>query len=313
MQNARGTIVVDVTYMCNATCRYCRWGSSDTPGRMARSLSEVLIPRDTLRMMRAQRVVISGGEPRLHPELDRILGHYSDLVDQVVVISNGYGLDSRAVEKLLDAGATGITVSLDSTDAAVSFLVRRTPPILHKEILRNLADVAKLDCETGINCTVSHITANWITVGDMLDFGANIGVDFVKFQPIFDDGYAGAHSADLLLRAEDVPQLLDIASRREGVERPPTNPPEFWTDVATLAAGRNLPPSKCSLGTADAISVGGGLAICYWVESSYYRSTDVIPRELMSVGKRFEADKMRCKVGYHCFCNQGVGHVWAKT
>ena len=311
-QDARGTTVVDITYMCNATCRYCRWGDGATPGRAARGLDEVLIPEDTLRALGTRRVVLSGGEPRLHPRLDRILEYYGGLVDQVVIISNGYGLDRRAAEKLLDAGATGITVSLDSTDAAVSFLVRRTPPSLHRDILKNLADVAGLDCETGINCTVSRITANWITVGDMLGFGADIGADFVKFQPVFDDGYAGAHSPDLLLGAEDVPQLLEVASRLEGAERPPTNPPGFWTDVAALAAGRGLRPEGCALGIADAISVGGKLAVCYWVGSSYYSSAAGVPRELEEVGRRFEADKARCKVGYHCFCNQGVGHVWAK-
>ena len=106
--------MVDVTYMCNAACRYCRWGDHATQGRVARSLDEVLIPEETLKMLGTRRVVLSGGEPRLHPDLDYILGHYGGLVDQVVVISNGYGLDRRAAERLLEAGATGITISLDS-------------------------------------------------------------------------------------------------------------------------------------------------------------------------------------------------------
>lgn len=313
MRGSRGTVVVDVTYMCNATCRYCRWGDDTTQGRTARGLDEVLIPEETLRMLGARRVVLSGGEPRLHPDLDSILEYYGSLADQVVVISNGYGLDRRAAERLLEAGATGITISLDSTDAAESFLARRTPPALHREILNNVADVAGLDCELGINCTVSRVTANWITVSGMLGFGVDAGADFIKFQPIFDDGYVGAHSSDLLLQPEDAPYLLDIASRLESVERPPTNPPGFWADVAALAAGHDLPPGECALGESDAISVGGRLAICYWVESSYYSSADGMPREPESVRRRFEADKQRCRVGSHCFCNQGMGHVWSGT
>lgn len=278
-----------------------------------RGLDEVLMSNDMLKMLGTRRVVLSGGEPRLHPDLDKILEYYGSLVDQVVVISNGYGLDRRAAKKLLESGATGITISLDSTDPTESFLVRRTPPTLHREILKNVMDMASLGCELGINCTVSRVTANWITVSDMLEFGMKAGVDFVKFQPIFDDGYVGEHSNDLLIQPEDAPYLLDIASKLESVAHPPTNPPGFWMDVATLAAGNSLPPGECALGESDAISFGGRLAICAWVESSYYGTVDGTMRDTKSVRKHFEADKMKCRVGNHCFCNQGLRHVWSET
>lgn len=313
MADARGTTVVDVTYMCNAACRYCRWGDGATQGKKARGLDEVLMSGEMLKMLNTRRIVLSGGEPRLHPDLDKILEHYGSLVSQVVVISNGYGLDRQAAKKLLDAGATGITISLDSIDSTESFLVRRTPPILHRAILKNVADIAGLGCELGINCTVSRVTANWMTVSDMLEFGMNAGVDFVKFQPVFDDGYVGAHSGDLLLQPEDVPHLLDIASKLESVDHPPTNPSGFWTDVAALAAGHELPAGRCALGALDAISFGGRLAICSWMESSYYDTACGTICDAKSVRRHFEADKIKCKVESHCFCNQGLRHVWMGT
>ena len=129
---------------------------------------------------------------------------------------------------------------MDSINAMESFLTRRTPPALHGKILRGIADIAGSgrNFELGINCTVSHVTANWITVHDMLKFGAALDVDFVKFQPIFDDGYVSGNSPDLLLGAGDAEQLLEIARRLGTVRRPPTNPPGFWRDVAALAGGR---------------------------------------------------------------------------
>ncbi len=60
-------------------------------------MAEVLVPKETLAALETQRVVISGGEPLLHPEINEILGYYHDLVDDVVVITNGYGLDSEEV------------------------------------------------------------------------------------------------------------------------------------------------------------------------------------------------------------------------
>lgn len=305
----RGTMVVDVTYLCNATCRYCRWGDKNTPGRAAQDLADVLIPPDTLEMVGTRRVVISGGEPRLHPRISDILAHYGSLVDEVVVITNGYGLDAKAAGSLLDAGATGITISLDSVDAMESFMTRRTPPHIHGEILRNMEGMAAgRRFELGINSTVTSVTSNWITVEGLLLLGSRLDLDFVKFQPIFDDGYASANSPDLMLGADDAALLLDVASRLETVAHPPTNPPEFWADVAELAGGGMLPPAGCTLGSSDAISTGGRLSMCYWVASSRYGRLDRPGYD--AAASRFTEDKQRCRVGFHCFCNQGLGHAW---
>lgn len=309
----KNTIVVDVTYLCNATCRYCRWGDDTIPGRVAQDLDRVLIPYDVLDALDTGRVVISGGEPRLHPQISDILGYYREVADEAVVITNGYGLDRKSTDALLEAGATGITVSLDSVDAMESLMTRRTPPILHKKILRNLYDlsISGRRFELGINSTVSSVTANWITVMDILEFGMRLDVDFVKFQPIFDDGYVSVNSQDLLLSPVDVEPLLEVSARLETIGHPPTNPKEFWIDVARLAGGGTISPSGCALDRSDAILVGGDLGICYWVESSRYRYSDQLDQTSYDAAvSRFTRDKQKCKVGFHCFCNQGMGHAW---
>ena len=312
MIRPRGTTVVDVTYKCNARCRYCRWGDGSAGDRTALDLGKLLIPAETLQLLGTRRVVISGGEPRLHPGLPEILAHYASLVDQVVVITNGYGLNRAAAEDLLGAGATGITVSLDSVDAMESFLTRRTPPALHEKILKNIADLAAAnrDYELGINSTVSSVTANWLTVRDMLGFGASLGVDFVKFQPIFDDGYVLDNSPDLLLGFDDVDSLLEIASRLEIGCQIETNPPGFWSDVAEMARGGNLPPGRCALDSSDAISINGKLSICFWVQSSCYGYSNTVPNGAEEIKTFFEAEKRKCVVDFHCFCNQGLKHTW---
>ena len=41
-------IVIDVTYLCNYTCNYCRWGSAKTSGRVHHPLEHVLANREDL-------------------------------------------------------------------------------------------------------------------------------------------------------------------------------------------------------------------------------------------------------------------------
>lgn len=311
--SARHTMVVDITYMCNAQCRYCKWGDSTTQGRTMQDLEKILIPAETLKILDTKRIVISGGEPRLHPNITDILRYYKKLVEEVIIITNGYDLDEKELDILLDSGATGITISLDSVDAMESFMTRRTPPTLHKKILANLKNIAESDhiFELGINCTVSHVTANWITVNEMLKFGKKLDVDFIKFQPIFDDGYVSVNSSDLLLSTDDVIPLLDIARRLDTRETPPTNPSQYWIDIATMTEGKQMPSHQCALSASDAICTDGKLSICYWVDSSHYGSSDKeIIHNRDSIVTNFERDKQKCKVGFHCFCNQGMEHTW---
>ena len=313
MDGRTATTVVDVTYLCNAQCRYCRWGDARIPGRVAQDATKTLIPAKTLDMLGTERVVISGGEPTLHPDIHRILAYYSNLVDQVVVITNGYGLNGDALDALLHAGATGVTISLDSASAIESFMTRRTPPIIHSRILQNVETAGRhINCELGINSTVSHVTANWFTVRGLLELGERTGADFVKFQPIFDDGYVSANSPDLMLTYEDKRPLQEVAGMLNTMPHPETNPPGFWNDIAEMAGGGRLPAERCAMNGRDAISVDGELGICWWVESSRYGNTshDMDCKTMKDVQETFEKEKRRCTVDYHCFCNQGMGHAW---
>lgn len=319
----RGTVVVDVTYACNAECRYCRWGDRRRRGMPDASAS--MIPGPTLRLLGTRRIVLSGGEPTLHPRLGEIVSHYAGLVDEVVVITNGYSLARgragiEAAGRLVRAGATGITFSVDSADPREMQAARGTPPAVHAAVLRLVEGAASSGvAEVGINATVTGATARWRTVSGLLGFGRRAGVDFVKFQPVFDDGYASANAPGLLLSRADAPRLLDIAARLEGrgpspaPPPPPTNPPGFWRDVAALAAGEEIPASGCALGPTDAISTGGVLSVCSWVGGSRYgpASGEIEEGAARAVQARFPGEKARCTVGPHCFCNQGMGHVWA--
>ena len=216
-------------------------------------------------------------------------------------------------DRLLRAGATGITVSLDSVSAIESFMTRRTPPRVHANILRNLGRIGgRREYELGINATVSRVTASWLSVRELLEFGGRAGVDFVKFQPIFDDGYVSANSPDLLLTADDAQPLREIADNLDRTVHPATNPPGFWGDVAEMAGAGHLPAHRCALDGRDAISVDGGLGICWWVDASIYGdAADMLERERMeTIQERFMEEKTRCVVDYHCFCNQGMGHTW---
>lgn len=277
-------------------------------------LKEVLIPEQTIRALGVQRVVLSGGEPRIHPQLETILQHYGRLVESVIVITNGYGLDEKELHRLLDNGATGVTVSLDSLDPETALITRDTPKQLLEQVISNLERISDLprEFELGINSVASHPTANLKTVERILKFGRSLGVDFVKFQPVFDDGHVSRSAPDLLLTERDVPGLLRVAEAIPSLDSPLTNPPSFWKDIARLISGEALAPESCGLGPRQAIATAGKLSICYWVDSTSFGDSfqSISSEEVEAVRAKFESVKLGCKVGSHCFCTQNLSHEW---
>jgi len=308
------TTIVDVTYQCNATCKYCQWGNPNNPLRRHLDLQEILLPAETIKALGTERIVLSGGEPRLHPQLPEILSHFRRLVKSIIVITNGFGLDRKEVLQLTEYGATGVTISLDSTLPAEEMLTRETSLDVHRQIISNLGDICKSprEFELGINSVVSHVTANWKTVREILEFGYTLGVDFVKFQPIFKDGYVELNAAHLMLSPSDFPRLLEICDRLETIQHPPTNPPEFWKNIADLTAGKELSSTSCGLGPRHSIAIRQNLKVCYWLDTVSFGNTSskLEIENALAVRKNFQLANLKCKVGFQCFCTQDLFHTW---
>jgi molybdenum cofactor biosynthesis enzyme MoaA/predicted O-methyltransferase YrrM len=308
------TTVIDITYKCNAICKYCQWGNPCNSVRKHLPIKSVCLSAKTIKALGTKRIVLSGGEPRLHPKLNQILSHYKKLVDSVIIISNGYGLDVQEISQLVDYGATGIAVSLDSVDQNLSRLTRQTPLKIHRQIIANLKEIADShrNFELGINAVVSHVTANCKNVQDLLEFGQSIGVDYVKFQPIFDDGYVTINPPDLILTVSDSKELLRISSLINSAQYSRTNPPEFWKNVADLASGKQLSAESCGIGDKHSIAIRENLAVCYWLNTiSFGNSTRSLDqKKVQCARKNFEKAKIKCKVDFHCFCTQELSHVW---
>jgi len=88
------SLVIDVTYRCNGKCLYCQWGSKKNESVIDQPDTNILIPEVTLKSLGSQRIVLSGGEPLIRKDLERIISYYSQCnVKSIVLISNGLLLD----------------------------------------------------------------------------------------------------------------------------------------------------------------------------------------------------------------------------
>ncbi len=104
--------VWELTLACNLRCKHC---GSFAGSRRERELDldESLRIADELAALGCRRVTLSGGEPTLHPDWDRIGKRLADHCLKVNLISNGWHWDATHVARAKAAGFCGAAFSLD--------------------------------------------------------------------------------------------------------------------------------------------------------------------------------------------------------
>ena len=108
-----------LTYACDLRCPYCSDGSGQPYWRLR---APTLPARDVLALLATIRascdhLVLTGGEPLLHPELEAILAGVPGLrFDSVIFTTNGRGVTAHL--PALARAVTHLTFSLDTLDEA---------------------------------------------------------------------------------------------------------------------------------------------------------------------------------------------------
>jgi radical SAM protein with 4Fe4S-binding SPASM domain len=191
-------LFLEITRRCNLACRHC---GSDCdrearPGEL--STAEWLwvidqVARDFDRSSLA--VVLTGGEPLCHPELDEILRALARNGLAWGLVTNGWWLTPKNIGRLRAAGMASITVSLDGLQASHDWLRGRAGSFERAlEGLRGLAEQAPRFFDV-VTCV--H-PGNLGELSDVQELLRQVGVPIWRLFPIFPKGRALA-SPELLL------------------------------------------------------------------------------------------------------------------
>src|SRR5271165_3497623 len=96
---------------CNLACTYCN-EFDDVSDPVP--IEEMLRRIDELGRLGTSVITISGGEPLLHPELDRVIARIRKTGAIAVMITNGYLLMPERIERLNRAGLDHLQISIDN-------------------------------------------------------------------------------------------------------------------------------------------------------------------------------------------------------
>jgi MoaA/NifB/PqqE/SkfB family radical SAM enzyme len=134
---------IAITLRCNNNCIFCLQGHHPDIGH--RSFEEIKIEIDAARESGVTRIVISGGEPTIHPDYLRIVTYCKEIgFSYIQTVSNGRMFSSELfAQKVVNAGLTEITVSLHGKDAKTHDYLVAVPGAFN-QLVKGVLNLKKL-------------------------------------------------------------------------------------------------------------------------------------------------------------------------
>lgn len=141
---------IQVTRVCNQHCLFC---SNPENNRMI-ELKDVEAQLATLLESGYYGVILTGGEPTLHPELEQIISLAAATSLQVRMITNGQRTaEDGFLESLIAAGLQHVHLSVHSARQQVQSMLTGNPDSW-KNIHKTLEIIGNLEITCDINCVI---------------------------------------------------------------------------------------------------------------------------------------------------------------
>jgi len=151
---------IQVTRLCNQKCRFC-----SNPEREATlTPDEARAQVDDFVERGYDGVILTGGEPTMHPDLGGIIEYARSRGIHARIISNGQKLADAALSRDLAArGLDHVHVSVQSADPEVqAFLTCNTDSLAN--VLKAIENVHAAGVNIDINTTINHYNAGTLDV-----------------------------------------------------------------------------------------------------------------------------------------------------
>jgi cyclic pyranopterin phosphate synthase len=211
---------ISVTDRCNFRCVYCM--PKEVYGRDHRFLErrELLTFEEITRVARSfvaagvTKIRITGGEPLVRRDLERLIGQLAELDVDLTLTTNGSLLPQKA-QALADAGLRRITVSLDSLDDAI-FRSLNDVDFSVERVLDGIDAAAAAGLPVKVNAVIKR-GVNHDQVVPLAAFFRERG-HTLRFIEYMDVGHTNGWRLDDVVPAKEIVALLDSAFGVEPAE-----------------------------------------------------------------------------------------------
>ncbi len=248
---------ISLAERCNLRCQYCM----PPEGVPLSHSSKLLTDEEIIRLVRVfvrngvNKVRLTGGEPLLRPNLVSLVRSISDtltvsdghIVDMsqnglVGITTNGVTL-SRQIDALVEAGLTGVNISLDTLSASRFMEITRRNGL--DKVMRAIGDTVHAfrnrygDVRLGpegiggsrvkINCVVmkgvnDDELFDFIQMGNDV-FGGDVDIRFIEWMPFNDNSWS---TSKFVSYTEMMDKIRNAGTPLERIEDGPNDTTKWW-------------------------------------------------------------------------------------
>ena len=180
---------IKLTPRCNLRCTFCQfWRTEHGEELTTHELKQVV---DDLASLDCRKIHFTGGEPTLREDLPEIIAHATRQGIRAALTTNGTLLTRETAYALVEAGARGITVSLDGATPELHDRLRGVKGAFKRTLngLRLLQRAkSKLKAKTKIRVNTVLTRHNYHEYPDLLAMLGDLGVSEVTPIPVGEGG-----------------------------------------------------------------------------------------------------------------------------
>jgi len=175
---------VSVTQKCNSRCYYCDiWKSQECIcDPTIEELDKIFF---SLKELRVKAVSISGGEPLMRKDIEKIILHIKDYHMGAQVVTNGLLLSKDKYRELVQARIDSIVLSLDTLDPKIYEKLRGVSFKVAKQALESLVYVREQNSQVdvAISCVINRYNINGLALFTQKVTDITEGNVLINFQP----------------------------------------------------------------------------------------------------------------------------------
>ena len=305
-------LIVEVTERCNSRCQACQYWSI---GKEDVDVKDVLAVVDRLQPLGLKNIMLTGGEPFLHPEFGLLLAELARKSFSVHVVTNGLFI-AAAPDEVVEAVSTW-TISLDAVERLQYREIRGIDG--YDYVMRGILRLVTQGCKVRLTCLIQH--RNACEVANVVQWSLDHGVTGINlmvpdFRGIFGPiGQQGKYKPGFLPTVEDILYLKQ--SSWPQIQEMTADYPHFLnfsrkdlelviTYLDSLARGQIPAVSRilpCSVPlTSMMLDARGSHSFCFYIperlKGSFVNPNSLavqrLRRKLTTVGTVFENTCGRC-------------------
>jgi MoaA/NifB/PqqE/SkfB family radical SAM enzyme len=199
------TLMIFVTNRCNFNCNTCPFTNISpwSPPQNVPDIPVELFSSIVDNYSGAKFIGIVGGEPMLHPDLDKLIRIAAARKIGVNISTNGSLLSENKVNQLLDLPISSLNISIDAVDEHEFKRLRGGDSRTYQAVVKNAErfGTMKKSCNPSLSFKLSFVTDshNLDRIPECFDLARSVGADTVFCQSVLSYQCSSVTSGDGIL------------------------------------------------------------------------------------------------------------------